>query len=153
MSFILNIVFTLSVNCHPVYELQPCSKSDTLRIIIVFDWSRKKVHSGCGNIHFFAPLFFTLAPPRRAPRFLVRASDAVALKVAQVPSTGREWRECSECHECSECSECHGFHYCECSEWHAYCDFCECLFEYCILRVHRALITVAILFADEFLRV
>ena len=35
-----------------------------------------------------APLFFTLAPPRRAPPFLVRASGAVALKVAQVPSTG-----------------------------------------------------------------
>ena len=34
-----------------------------------------------------APLFFTLAPPQRAPPFLVRASDAVALKVAQVPST------------------------------------------------------------------
>ena len=34
-----------------------------------------------------APLFFTLAPPRRAPPFLVRASGAVALKVAQVPST------------------------------------------------------------------
>ena len=33
-------------------------------------------------------LFFTLAPPRRAPPFLVRASGAVALKVAQVPSTG-----------------------------------------------------------------
>ena len=31
--------------------------------------------------------FFTLAPPRRAPPFLVRASGAVALKVAQVPST------------------------------------------------------------------
>ena len=35
-----------------------------------------------------ALLFFTLAPPRRAPPFLVRASGAVALKVAQVPSTG-----------------------------------------------------------------
>ena len=34
-----------------------------------------------------APLFFTLAPPGRAPPFLVRASFAVALKVAQVPST------------------------------------------------------------------
>ena len=34
-----------------------------------------------------ATLFFTLAPPRRAPPFLVRASGAVALKVAQVPST------------------------------------------------------------------
>ena len=37
-----------------------------------------------------APLFFTLAPPRRAPPFSVRASGAVALKgaqkVAQVPS-------------------------------------------------------------------
>ena len=32
-------------------------------------------------------LFFTLAPPRRAPPFLVCASGAVALKVAQVPST------------------------------------------------------------------
>ena len=32
-------------------------------------------------------LFFNLAPPRRAPSFLVRASGAVALKVAQVPST------------------------------------------------------------------
>ena len=35
--------------------------------------------------HELAPLFFTLAPPRRAPPFLVRASGAVALKVAQVP--------------------------------------------------------------------
>ena len=34
-----------------------------------------------------APLFFTLVPPRRAPPFLVRASGAVDLKVAQVPST------------------------------------------------------------------
>ena len=34
-----------------------------------------------------APLFFTIAPLRRAPTFLVRASGAVALKVAQVPST------------------------------------------------------------------
>ena len=33
-----------------------------------------------------APLFFTLAPPRHAPPFSVRASSAVALKVAQVPS-------------------------------------------------------------------
>ena len=34
-----------------------------------------------------APLFFALAPPRRAPPFSVHASGAVALKVAQVPST------------------------------------------------------------------
>ena len=34
-------------------------------------------------------LFFTLAPPRRAPPFSVRASGAVALKVAQVPSTAK----------------------------------------------------------------
>ena len=34
-----------------------------------------------------APLFLTLAPPRRSPPFLVRASDLVALKVAQVPCT------------------------------------------------------------------
>ena len=34
-----------------------------------------------------APFFFTLAPLRRAPPFLVRVSGAVALKVAQVPST------------------------------------------------------------------
>ena len=34
------------------------------------------------------PLFFTLAPPRRAPPFLVSVSGAVALKVAQVHSTG-----------------------------------------------------------------
>ena len=33
-------------------------------------------------------LFFTLAPPRRAPPFSVRANGAVALKVAQVHSTG-----------------------------------------------------------------
>ena len=33
-----------------------------------------------------APLFFALAPLRRAPPFSVRASGAVALKVAQVPS-------------------------------------------------------------------
>ena len=33
------------------------------------------------------PLFFTFTPPRRVPPFLVRASGAVALKVAQVPST------------------------------------------------------------------
>ena len=32
--------------------------------------------------------FFTLAPSRRAPPFIVRASGVVALKVAQVPSTG-----------------------------------------------------------------
>ena len=33
------------------------------------------------------PLFFVLAPPRRATPFSVRTSGAVALKVAQVPST------------------------------------------------------------------
>ena len=33
--------------------------------------------------------FFTFAPPRTAPPLLVRASGAVALKVAQVPSTVR----------------------------------------------------------------
>ena len=33
-----------------------------------------------------ALLFFNLASPRRAPPFLIRASGAVALKVAQVPS-------------------------------------------------------------------
>ena len=37
-----------------------------------------------------SPLFFTSAPPRRAPSFSVRASGAVALKVAQVPSTAAE---------------------------------------------------------------
>ena len=36
-----------------------------------------------------APLFFALAPPRRAPLFSVRASSEVALKVAQVPSTAK----------------------------------------------------------------
>ena len=35
-----------------------------------------------------APLFFALAPPQRSPPFSVHASGAVALKVAQVPSTG-----------------------------------------------------------------
>ena len=35
-----------------------------------------------------APLFFTFAPLRRVLPFLVRARGAVALKVAQVPSTG-----------------------------------------------------------------
>ena len=34
-----------------------------------------------------APLFFPLAPQRRAPPFSVSASGAVALKVAKVPST------------------------------------------------------------------
>ena len=34
-----------------------------------------------------APLFFALAPPRPTPPFPVRASGAVALKVAQVHST------------------------------------------------------------------
>ena len=34
-----------------------------------------------------APLFFTLAPPRRATPFSVRASGGEALKVAQVPGT------------------------------------------------------------------
>ena len=34
-----------------------------------------------------SPLFFTSAPPRRAPSFSVRASGAVALKVAQVSNT------------------------------------------------------------------
>ena len=34
-----------------------------------------------------APLFFKLAPPRRAPPFLVRDSGAVLLKVVYVPST------------------------------------------------------------------
>ena len=34
-----------------------------------------------------SPLFFNFAPPQRAPPFLVRASGAMALKVAQVPST------------------------------------------------------------------
>ena len=33
------------------------------------------------------PLFFNLAPPQRAPPFLIRASGAAALEVAQVPST------------------------------------------------------------------
>ena len=32
-------------------------------------------------------LFFALVPPRHAPPFSVRASGAVVLKVAQVPST------------------------------------------------------------------
>ena len=36
-----------------------------------------------------APLFFYFAPTRRAPPALVRASGAVALKVAKVPSTGQ----------------------------------------------------------------
>ena len=36
-----------------------------------------------------APLFFALGPPRHAPPFSVRASGAVALKVAQVPSTAQ----------------------------------------------------------------
>ena len=36
------------------------------------------------------PLFFTLAPPRRAPPFSVRASGVVVIKVAQVPSTGEK---------------------------------------------------------------
>ena len=34
-----------------------------------------------------APQFFTLVPPRRAPPFSVCASGAVALKMAQVPTT------------------------------------------------------------------
>ena len=34
-----------------------------------------------------APLFFTLAPPQPAAPFSVCATGAVALKVAQVPST------------------------------------------------------------------
>ena len=34
-----------------------------------------------------APFYFTFPPPRRALPFSVRASGAVALKVAQVPST------------------------------------------------------------------
>ena len=34
------------------------------------------------------PLFINLAPQRRAPPFLVRATVAVALKVVQVPNTG-----------------------------------------------------------------
>ena len=36
------------------------------------------------------PLFFTLAPPRCAPPFLVHASCAVTIKVAQVPSTANQ---------------------------------------------------------------
>ena len=40
-----------------------------------------------------APLFVKLAPPRRAPPFLVCASGAVALTVAQVPSTGLLFRQ------------------------------------------------------------
>ena len=40
-----------------------------------------------------APLFFNLAPPRRAPPFLVRASGAVAVKVAQVPSTAEYYNK------------------------------------------------------------
>ena len=35
-----------------------------------------------------SPLFFTLVPLPRVPPFSVRASGTVALKVAQVPSTG-----------------------------------------------------------------
>ena len=38
------------------------------------------------------PFFFALAPPPSAPPFSVRASGALALKVAQVPSTGRRTR-------------------------------------------------------------
>ena len=34
-----------------------------------------------------APFFFSFSPQRRAPPFLVPASGAVALKVAQVPRT------------------------------------------------------------------
>ena len=40
--------------------------------------------------HCHRAIFFTLAPPRRAPPFSVRASGAQALKVAQVLST-RNW--------------------------------------------------------------
>ena len=38
-------------------------------------------------LYFRATAIFTFLPPRRAPPFLVRTSGAVALKVAQVPST------------------------------------------------------------------
>ena len=37
--------------------------------------------------HSRSGIYINLAPPRRAPHFLVRASGAVTLKVAQVPST------------------------------------------------------------------
>ena len=41
--------------------------------------------------HCHRAIIFTLAPPRRAPPFSVRASGTVALKVAQVPSTGKQY--------------------------------------------------------------
>ena len=40
--FFINVVFTLSGNYHSANELQPCWKSDTLMIIIVFDWIEEK---------------------------------------------------------------------------------------------------------------
>ena len=36
--------------------------------------------------------FFTFAPLRLAPTYLVRGSGAVALKVVQLPSTGERYR-------------------------------------------------------------
>ena len=42
--------------------------------------------------HCTVPLFFVLAPPRRAPPFSVNASGAVVLKMAQMPSTASAGR-------------------------------------------------------------
>ena len=39
------------------------------------------------DANWVSPYLITFAPPRRAPPFLVCTSGAVALKVAQVPST------------------------------------------------------------------
>ena len=53
---------------------------------IWFENGAKKRHLFCATAT--APLFFNITQPRRAPPFLVRSNIAVALKVAQVPSTG-----------------------------------------------------------------
>ena len=75
-------------------DLGSTRKSGTENVANFSRYSRKIwFRNGAKTHHFiFVPLpprqfFFTLAPPPRAPPFLVRASGVEVLKVAQVPST------------------------------------------------------------------
>ena len=55
---------------------------------LVWNWRELPSFYFCATAT--TPLFFALAPPRRAPPFTVHTSGAVALKVAQVPSTTKQ---------------------------------------------------------------
>ena len=52
-----------------------------------FDSELAQISAILFSRHCHRAFFLNFAPPRRAPPFLVRASGAVALKMAQVPST------------------------------------------------------------------